>query len=86
MIEEPCFRHTCAACRFLGHYEGHDLYVCPNGWRGMPGTVVARFGNAFASYRSGALLASVDPVLAEALRRATEAGLWPPPAQEELPS
>ena len=46
----PAFEHDCDECVFLGRYEDHDLYLCPQG--GMP-TVVARWGNDGPEYTSG---------------------------------
>lgn len=74
--EEPVFTHggeppyetTC--CTFLGHFEGHDLYCCPD-----EPTVIARYGNEGSQYKSGISFIGRDPHLGEAHRRAVEACL-----------
>lgn len=42
----PKFNHDCTSCKFLAHFDGHDLYVCVS-------TIVARFGNDGWDYTSG---------------------------------
>ena len=72
---EPKYKHDCTYCTFLGHHEGHDLYVCI----GSIPTVIARFGNSGWEYQSGLNFASPDriPQLYEAKKRAIERGLLP---------
>lgn len=43
------FQHDCASCEFIGHFVGHDVYVCPQ--MGRP-TVLARRGNEPEAYFS----------------------------------
>lgn len=79
MIASPSHTHDCNKCVFLGDYpdvDGRplDLYVCQQ--NGMP-TVIARYGSRGYQYTSGLSLASHDPALAEAKRRAQEKGLLP---------
>lgn len=48
----PIFAHDCNACIFLGHYESHDLYYCPD--ETPPhGTVIARWSGKGPDYASG---------------------------------
>jgi hypothetical protein len=68
----PLFQHDCEACKFLGRHKGEDLYFCHQG--GLP-TVIARWSNSGPDYISGMPPAKHDVCLAEASRRATEAGL-----------
>jgi len=49
----PKFTHDCEGCKFLGHYEGHDLYYCA----GEP-TVIARYGSDGPAYASGLAFAN----------------------------
>lgn len=44
----PKFKHDCTSCVYLGHFEDHDLYYCPN-----DPTVIARFGDEGPDYGSG---------------------------------
>lgn len=46
------FEHDCDKCNFIGHFEGHDVYECPQG--GMP-TIVARYGDEGSHYSSCAV-------------------------------
>ncbi len=51
---QPLFTHDCDNCKFLGRYDGHDLYVCPS--RERPSrmwSVLARYGNDGPEYASG---------------------------------
>ena len=51
-MTEPRFRHDCEDCVFIGHYEGHDIYRCPQ--EGLPWpTIVARYGDDGPEYTSG---------------------------------
>lgn len=85
----PEFNHDCPSCTYLGtvcqrrpesEHRGiralmlavFDLYFCTQ--HGLP-TVIARYGHAGPDYTSGMALAAVDPLLAEAKRRADERGL-----------
>jgi len=43
------FEHDCDVCKFLGHYQGYDLYICPNGTK----TVIARASSVPSNYSSG---------------------------------
>ncbi len=47
--EIPIHKHDCAACIFLGTYQGEDLYVCP---AGRVPTVISRYG-IHGEYSSG---------------------------------
>lgn len=67
------FVHDCSACTYLGEYRGHDLYFCDECSAGP--TVIARYGSEGKQYTSGMELAAVDPLLAEARRRAIERGM-----------
>lgn len=42
-------KQDCSGCRFLGYYNGHDLYFCTQGQ--LP-TVIARYGEG-SDYISG---------------------------------
>jgi hypothetical protein len=61
------FNHDCDKCTPLGQYNDHDLYHCEQG--GMP-TIIARFSDEPADYKSGLVFKDVDPELQEAARRA----------------
>lgn len=70
----PRFAHDCAACRFLAHARGHDLYWCDTkcGWP----NVLARWGHPQRAFKEGLGLANAgDPELALAKQLAAEAGL-----------
>mgnify|MGYP000958939769 CR=1 FL=1 len=48
------FQHDCNQCRFLGHYDGFDLYVCDNEFQvyyHYP-TLVCRNGDEGPQYKS----------------------------------
>lgn len=59
--QEPRFTHDCDGCKFLGNYNGQDLYFCGNG-RPFP-TVIARFGNEGSQYQSGLEIAKGFPLM-----------------------
>lgn len=44
-MSSPKFDHDCTACKFHGHFYGHDVYTCGD-------TVLARFGNEGSEYAS----------------------------------
>lgn len=73
--DRPVFKHDCypEACRFLGHYEGRDLYACVEGENLT--TVVARRSDDGPDYVSGLSFVDRNPHLAEALRRAEARGI-----------
>lgn len=48
----PMFAHDCDHCVYMGHYEGHDLYFCPQE-AGGEGTVIARWSGNGPDYASG---------------------------------
>ena len=64
------YKHDCDKCKSLGEFGIYDLYFCEQG--GDP-TVIARSWNE-DGYTSGLELAPYCPELAEAKRRAIEAG------------
>jgi hypothetical protein len=68
------FKHDCSACKPLGEFNEFDLYYCQQDPNRMA-TVLARFGNKGLEYTSGLHFVEVKPELAEAFRRAKEAGL-----------
>jgi hypothetical protein len=70
---KPSFRHDCTACTYLGAHDGQDLYHCLQ--MGALPTVIRRFSSEGPDYVSGMALADIDPVLAEARRRAALSGL-----------
>lgn len=47
-VDKPRFVHDCESCDFVGHFAGHDLYLCPL----QGGTRVARYGNEGSEYTS----------------------------------
>lgn len=71
--EKRLFEHDHSCCTFLGTYHFHDLYYCQQG--GHIPTLLARYGNEGAEYKSGMEGARFDPELGEAKRRAEERGL-----------
>lgn len=50
-LKGPVFAHDCDECVYLGHYEGHDLYLCPKEVSGC--TVIARWSGEPSHYASG---------------------------------
>lgn len=70
----PVFTHDCESCRFLGHYDGNDLYYCHPKTQLLP-TVVARFGDDGPEYTSAVPVLQLHPSLAEAARLARSQGL-----------
>lgn len=61
---EPRFQHDCDACRFLGTYFDHDVYVCMNySTDRAHGSVIARYGDDGPDY-----LSTQTSVLARLLR------------------
>jgi hypothetical protein len=77
--EEPLFRHTCSACKFLGTAERDgrhfDLYFCDQGH--LIPTVIARGSNQPHDYTSGMSLVAHDALLFEAFERAKRRGFIP---------
>lgn len=71
--EKPRYQHDCQVCVFLGHYDGSDLYFCPQ--HGIK-TVIARFSDLGPDYASG-LPAIRNRFLQEAELRATKGGFLP---------
>lgn len=63
----PAYKHDCDDCLFLGHWQGLDLYFCPN-----EPTVIARGGDEGPNYTSG--LNCEPPALVEAQERAVRLG------------
>lgn len=72
--EPALFEHDCDNCKYLGHYEGRDLYVCKGSFET---TVIARFGEDNADYASGLIFATPtgNKWLYEARLRAEHFGL-----------
>ena len=73
-MSTPQFQHDCDHCHFLGHHEGHDLYVCQSAHP----TVIARYGDDGSEYLSGLPAVGHEPLLTEAARLAVAAGLLDP--------
>lgn len=48
-MQTKLFEHDCTTCKFLGHLEEHDIYLCPQ--MGLS-TLLARFGNDPQEYAS----------------------------------
>lgn len=73
----PLHEHDCERCIYLGGYNNHDLYACPefsSESSVLPPTVIARYGPD-GDYYSGIVFADFRPELGEALRRAIERGV-----------
>lgn len=68
------FKHDCTACQPLGEFNEFDLYYCQQNPKAMA-TVVARYGSKGSEYHSGLHFIDSMPELAEAFKRAQEAGL-----------
>lgn len=75
----PMFEHDCKSCIFLGGGSlesnpeiWYDYYYCSQGVRP---TVIARYSSDGPDYLSGVYNIATTPPLAEAYRRAKEAGL-----------
>jgi len=58
-------------CVFLGHFDGHDLYVHHEG---LP-TYVARYSNDGPDYKSGVVFVGIDKHITEAHRLAVQRGI-----------
>lgn len=69
-IARPSYAHDCTECIYLGSHRAHDLYYCVR----LRPTVLARYGSNAPDYVSGLEVAKVDPILAEAVRRAGQLG------------
>lgn len=72
-MPDNLFEHDCNNCEFLGTFQEHDLYYCPQtpNWP----TVIARYGNNGYEYKSGMHMANHDPHLHEARKRTAKKGL-----------
>lgn len=72
-MKSPLFTHDCDGCTFLDHFNGADLYFCPQ--NGNP-TVIARMSSDGPDYMSGMEFAEVGhPFLSKALEMAKTRGL-----------
>jgi len=49
--QKPSYKHDCSACRFLGNYNGYDLYICLSK-AAIDITLIARFSNNPSHYAS----------------------------------
>lgn len=51
---KPKYKHDCEACKFLGHYRGHDVYHCENEAfsKTTGGSLIARHGDDGSDYWS----------------------------------
>lgn len=58
MSDTPKFKHHCDACAFLGHVEGHDLYICRGDLGPDNPSLLARYGDRPHEYQS-ALVSAV---------------------------
>jgi len=59
-MSEPKFEHNCINCKFLGHYLGHDVYLCSlndpqSKASGLGTSILARFGDEGPEYASSPL-------------------------------
>lgn len=68
----PRHEHDCSKCKPLGEFEEFDLYYCDQDALKLP-TVIARFG-IDGDYYSGIIFVDHNPALAEAKKRAIDAG------------
>ncbi len=62
-----------SCCTFLGHFNNHDLYFCPQDIFKIP-TLIARYGNKGEEYKSGLEFKDTDSEIKEAYNRAKIAG------------
>ena len=69
------YKHDCDKCKQLGEFGKYDLYFCD---QGGDQTVISRYGDDAHEYDSGLFLAPFIDYLAEAKRRAIEAGYLKP--------
>jgi hypothetical protein len=69
---KPKYTHDCEACKFLGHYDAHDMYYCEQA--GLIPTVVCRYGDDGHDYTSGLEFAELSPPIAIAKHLAVKAG------------
>jgi len=51
-MSEPKFQHDCTHCEFLGHYFGHDVYLCRHSENSIGPTIIARHGDQGHQYAS----------------------------------
>lgn len=47
-MNEQKFKHDCDACRFIGHFEGYDVYICGP----KTPSIIARNGDDGPEYAS----------------------------------
>ena len=47
-MSEPKFKHDCETCKFIGHFEGFDVYICPS----RSPSIIARNGDEGSEYAS----------------------------------
>ena len=46
----PKYKHDCSACKFLGHFFEHDVYICVRKY-----SIIARWGDNELDYTSSDL-------------------------------
>lgn len=51
MKTKPLFDHDCCKCRYIGTYDGKDLYTCSD--NGIIDTVISRHSNYDVDYENG---------------------------------
>lgn len=68
----PIFKHDCDVCVFLGHRNGYDTYACPQ--MGAP-TIVCRYGDEGANYKSGLVSSTLDSDIRWGLSEALARGI-----------
>ncbi len=69
------YKHDCEHCKPLGEHGDADLYFCNQS--GIAPTLIARFSGFGPDYISGLEFAEHMKHLAEAKKRAIDAGLLP---------
>ena len=62
-MTEPRYEHDCDKCKYLGRWNEHDLWFCPQGSLGGKGSILARVSSEPADYQSIPVALLQDPEL-----------------------
>ena len=69
MKTKPLFGHDCDKCRYIGTYDGKDLYCCSVD--GVIDTIISRHSNDDMDYENGIIFNSrvLIPSIANAMKQ-----------------